>query len=114
MNDESLPLDVMESMQFFHTLERFLKELLLAKPELGPLFLDKTYISDGFYRIDIAPSDIPKLGLIFPRVSKSSNPDDYVVDLPLVLLVWTTFPSIFITSTETVSDNTNGTMNSNE
>ena len=85
INEESLPLAATESMQFSHALERFLREFFLASPALGPLFLDETDISDGFYRIDFAPSDIPKLGLIFLQASSISNPEDQLVALPLVL-----------------------------
>ena len=115
INDESLPLAAVESMQFGHALERFLRELLLANPALGPIFLAKTDISDGFYRIDLAPQDIPKLGLIFPQVSKSRHPDDQLVALPLVLpMGWKFSPPIFCTATETTADNTNAAIDSGE
>ena len=74
-------------MQFGHAFESFLRELILANTALGPLFLVKTEISDGFYLTDFAPSCIPKLGLIFPQASTSSNTDDQIVALPLVLLM---------------------------
>ena len=115
VNDESQPFAAVESMQFGHALERFLRELLLANPALGPIYLAKTDVSDGFYRIDIAPQDVPKLGLLFPQVSDSSNPDDQLVALPLVLpMGWKYSPPIFTTITETVADNTNAAIASGE
>ena len=115
INDESLPLTATEYMEFGHTLEHFLQELLLANPALCPLFLAKTDISDGFYRIDLAPSDVPKLGLIFTQVSSISNPEGQIFSLHLVLpMGWKKFPPIFTTVTETVPDITNGTIHSKE
>ena len=48
------------------------------------MFLVKIAASDGFYRIDLAPLGVPKLGLTFPQVLKHSKPDDQLVTLPLV------------------------------
>ena len=115
VNAESQPFAAVESMQFGHALERFLRELLLANPALGPVYLAKTDVSDGFYRIDIAPQDVPKLGLLFPQVSDSSNPDDQLVALPLVLpMGWKYSPPIFTTATETVADITNAAIQEGE
>ena len=115
VNDETIPLAALESMQFGHALERFLRELLLANPALGPVHLAKTDCSDGFYRIDLAPSDIPKLGLVFPQESVPANPDDQLVALPLVLpMGWKLSPPAFSTATETVADITNEAIQSGE
>ena len=115
INDKSISLDAVESMTFFHTLEHFLRELTLSNPALGLLCLAKTDIYDSFYRNDLAQSDIPKLGLIFPQVSESITPDDQPVSLPLVIpMVRTNSPFIFDTATETVIDNANASINSNE
>ena len=66
MNKETLPLAPKEAMEFSHALERILREILLADPKLGPVYLSKLDISDGFYRINLAVDDIPKLGVVFP------------------------------------------------
>ena len=47
-------------------LDRILQEILLADPKLGPIYLSKLDISDGFYRVNLAIDDIPKLGVVFP------------------------------------------------
>ena len=52
VNAETLPLAAKEAMQFGHALERILREILLANPAHGPVLLNKTDLSDGFYRID--------------------------------------------------------------
>jgi hypothetical protein len=37
VNQDMLPLAVMEAMQFGHTLDRILQEILLADPAFGPV-----------------------------------------------------------------------------
>ena len=104
INNDTVPLAAVESMQFGSAFERFLRELLLANPEHGPIYLSKTDCSDGFYRMDLAPADVPKLGLLFPQEG-SVEADDQLVALPLVLpMGWTLSPAVFSTATETVAD----------
>ena len=81
VNAATQPLAPHQAMQFGHALDRFLRELLLANPAQGPLFLMKIDIADGFYRINVNPNDIPKLGLAFP----TRPGHDPSVVLPLVL-----------------------------
>ena len=101
VNEETLPLAPAEAMQFGHALDRILREILLADPKLGPIHMLKLDISDGFYRIDIAPDDIPRLGVVFP-VSPGSEP---LVAFPLVLpMGWKNSPPIFSAATETAAD----------
>ena len=100
VNDDTLRLVPLEAMQFGHTLERFLRELLLADPAQGPIFMMKLDISDGFYRIAVAPDDIPKLGVVFP-----SDDGQALVALPLVLpMGWCNSPPAFSAATETAAD----------
>ena len=49
VNTETLPLVAKESMQFGHALERILREIILANPAHGPVLLNKTDLSNGFY-----------------------------------------------------------------
>ena len=61
----------------------------------------KIDISDGFYRINLAIDDIPKLGVAFP--TKPGEPK--LVAFPLVLpMGWKNSPPIFSAATETVAD----------
>lgn len=113
VNEETIPLVARECMQFGSALERYLREILLADPAFGPVYLAKTDISDGFYRIHLAPADIPKLGLLFPHptLGGSRNPEEQLVALPLVLpMGWTLSPPAFCTATETVADVTNSAI----
>ena len=52
----------------------------------------KVDISDGFYRINLRPADVPKLGVVFPT-KPSAEP---LVAFPLVLpMGWTHTPPYF-------------------
>ena len=101
VNDETLPLAPSEAMQFGHALDRILREILLADPKLGPVYMLKLDISDGFYRINVAIEDIPRLGVVFP-VKQGAEP---LVAFPLVLpMGWKNSPPIFSAATETAAD----------
>ena len=53
-------------MRFGHALYRYLREILLADPALGPFYLINVDISDGFYHIALNLNDIQKLGVVSP------------------------------------------------
>lgn len=107
VNQETLPLFAAESMQFSNALKRILREILLASPSHGPVYINKTDLSDGFYRINLNPEDAPKLGLLFPtRPGKEK-----LVAIPLVApMGWKNIPPGFSTATETVADLTNARL----
>ena len=109
VNGDTIPLAPLESMQFGNALDRFLRELLLADPKLGPIFMLKLDISDGFYRMAVAPTDIPKLGVAFPT-RPGSEP---LIALPLVLpMGWKNSPPVFSAATETSADIANTALQS--
>lgn len=68
-------------MQFSHALQRVLQRILMAGPQWGPVYLSKINLADGFYRIQIDPHDVPKLGILLPRHPK----EEPMVALPLTL-----------------------------
>ena len=110
VNEDTLPLAPLQAMQFGHALDRFLRELLLANPAFGPVHMLKLDISDGYYRINLNPSDIPKLGVIFP----TAETDEPLVALPLVLpMGWKNSPPSFCAATETIADIANTNFQSN-
>lgn len=101
VNKDTLPIAPTDAMQFGHALDRILREILLADPTMGPIYLLKLDISDGFYRINLAIEDIPRLGVVFP-VAEGEEP---LVAFPLVLpMGWTSSPPIFSAATETAAD----------
>ena len=108
VNQETIELFAEDAMQFGHALERFLRQILLADPALGPVLIMKLDISDGFYRICLNPNDIPKLGVVFPTLPGQQR----LVAFPLVLpMGWKNSPPIFSTATETIADLANKHIN---
>lgn len=109
VNPATAPIAPKEAMQFGHALDRILRQILHANPKHGHVYLLKLDISDGFYRIALAPHDIPKLGVIFPT-RPGVNP---IVALPLVLpMGWANSPPIFSAATETIADIVNQRLQS--
>jgi hypothetical protein len=101
VNNDTIPIYPKEAMQFGHALDRILREIILADPTLGPTYLLKLDISDGFYRVNLNIDDIPKLGVAFP----TRPGEEPLVALPLVLpMGWTASPPCFSAATETSAD----------
>ena len=65
-NAETLPVACLSAMQYGWALDFLLCEIVYADLALGYVYLLKSDISDGFYRVWLCPEDAPKLGLIFP------------------------------------------------
>ena len=55
----------MSARQYRCALDCLLREIVFTDPDLGPVYLLKADVSDGFYRIGLRPEGAPKLGLIF-------------------------------------------------
>ena len=105
VNKDTLDIAPSEAMQFGHAFARLLREILLANPAFGAVLLAKGDLSDGFYRVDLAPEDAAKLSLVFPVRPGSS---EYLVAVPLVLpMGWQNSPPYFSAVTETIADITN-------
>jgi hypothetical protein len=58
VNHETLALSPSECMQFGKALWRVLRHLKSANPHLGPVYLSKIDIAEGFYRIWVRASDV--------------------------------------------------------
>ena len=100
----TIPLVSMESMQYGRALERYLRHILLADPRFGPVYMMKCDMADGYYRLNLVISDIPRLAVAFP----SEQHDDPLIALPLVLpMGWKNSGPAFCTATETIADMTN-------
>jgi hypothetical protein len=106
-NTDTIPLAPLEAMQFGRALERFLRQILLADPRWGPIYMLKVDLSDGFYRVGLAPRDAPKLAMVFP--TRRHQPK--LVAIPLVLpMGWKNSPPIFSAVTETIADVANSRL----
>jgi hypothetical protein len=104
VNLDTTPLAPVESMQFGRYLWRILTNIHKADHQLGPVFLSKVDIADGFYRIQVNANDVQKLGVVVP--TEPGQPQ--LIGSPLFLpMVWMQSPPLFTDDTETVADLTN-------
>ena len=107
VNSDTIDIAPMGSMQFGRALDRILRQIVTANPNLGPISIIKTDISDGFYRVSLRWEDIPKLALSFPHVPGLPP----LVALPLRLpMGWKLSPPHFCATTETITDIANRNM----
>ena len=68
----------------------------------------KIDIADGFYRLGLAPWDVPKLGVLLPQMGD----EEPMVALPFVLPIgWIHSPPFFSAVTETAVDVMNHRLN---
>jgi hypothetical protein len=105
INLDTLPLTAPEAMQFGRALERVIQSIVRADPRHGPVHLIKVDIADGFYRIHLAPEDIPTLGVTLPFQDEHGQP---LIAFPLTLpMGWVNSPPLFCAATETVCDMAN-------
>lgn len=101
VNDETATSAPMEAMQFGKALQRILHKIHSANSRLGPVYLSKIDLADGFYRIGVRPSDIPSLAVLFP----SRIGERQLVAFPLTLpMGWKESPPYFSAATETITD----------
>jgi hypothetical protein len=104
INQDTCPIAPSEAMQFGTALQRIIEDIVNANPRHGPVYMCKVDIADGFYRVDVRPADIPKLGVIIPP----TKDHEQLVAFPLVLpMGWKNSPPYFCAITETVADVTN-------
>jgi hypothetical protein len=109
VNDDTIELCPTESMQFGRSLLRILQKIARSDPRLGPVYLFKIDISDGFYRIAIRSEDVPKLSVMFP----TAPGEEQLIGLPLVLTMgWKKSPPLFTAASETVADLANDKLQS--
>ena len=110
-NADTLRVSSLFVMQYGRALDRLLREIVFVDPALGPVYIFKADMSDGFYRIGIHPEDAPKLGLIFPS---SANEEPMVATPLMVPMVWENSSPLFCTATKTVVNITNEGLSSHK
>ncbi len=109
VNQTSAPLAPFAAMQFGLTLQRILQQIAYANPAFGPVLALKCDLSDGFYRVPLALSAIPFLGVILPYSSGEAP----LIAFPLALpMGWTNSPPLFSAFTETATDIANHRLSS--
>ena len=83
VNANTLLLIHLDAMQFKYTLEWLLREILLVDPRYCKIYLVKFDLLDGFYRLELAPSDISKLGVILLKFKNTEE----LIAFPLTLSI---------------------------
>ena len=90
-----------EVMQFGGTLPRLLYRVRHADPRYGPVYTLKLDVTDGFYRMQLKPSDAAKLSVILPTYPGEPQ----LIAIPLVCTMgWQNSPPTFCSASETVAD----------
>jgi hypothetical protein len=101
INEDTVVMAPPEAMQFGKALWRIIAGIVHANPRLGPVYLSKVDIADGFYRIWVKAADIPKLGVLLP----TEQGQERLIGFPVVLpMGWKEPPPVFTSATETVTD----------
>ena len=60
-------------MQFGHALQQILQRMYDADPYHGPIYMIKVDIAGGFYRVGLAPEDVPSLRVYLPPGPDGKN-----------------------------------------
>ncbi len=108
VNQHSLPLSPIHSMQIGHALPRLLQRIAYADPTQGPLLMAKFDLSDGYYRVRLSPEAALELAVILPSPRKRP-----LIGIPLSLpMGWTHSPPYFCAFTETAADLANDSSSS--
>ncbi len=104
VNESTACLAPPDAMQFGRTLRRLLQNLHFAPPQHGPVYMLKTDVADGYYRVWLRSLDVPLLAVAFPSLPG----EEPLVAFPLVLpMGWTESAPYFCIATETIADITN-------
>jgi hypothetical protein len=109
VNDATAPLAPFAAMQYGLALQRILQHITYANPAFGPVHMLKCDLSDGFYRIPLAPSAIPHLSVILPYGSGEEPLIAFPKTLPMG---WKHSPPFFSAFTKTIADITNAQLHS--
>jgi hypothetical protein len=101
INEDTVVMAPPEAMQFGKALWQILTGIVQANPRLGPVYLSKVDIADGFYCIWVMAADIPKLGVLLP----AEQGQERLIGFPVVLpMGWKESPLVFTYATDTVTD----------
>ena len=92
-------------------LYHLIREVVIADPALGLLYVLKEDVNNGLYCILLRPIDAPNLGLVFP--SDRSGEERVAITLTLSM-VSKNRPPILCRATDTVADLTNATLLCNQ
>jgi hypothetical protein len=101
VNQASLPIAPLQSMQFGRAFQRLLQRIAYSNPAFGPVQMAKIDLADGYYRIPISPQASLALAVVLP----SDGLSEPLLGLPLSLpMGWSHSPPYFCAFTETCAD----------
>jgi len=107
VNQHSIQLAPLHSMQFSNALQRILQRIAYANPKFGPVHLLKLDLSDGYYRVRLSPEAALELAVLIP----GDTPNSSLVGIPLSLpMGWAQSPPYFCAYTETAADLANNAL----
>ena len=101
INTYTLLISTLYTIQYVQVLDRLIREVGIVEPALGPVYILKEDVSNGFYRIGMQPTDAPNTGLVFPADGIAEELVSIMLTLPMG---WNKSPPIFCMATETVTD----------
>ncbi len=104
VNETTACLAPPDAMQFGRTLRRLLQQLHYAPPQHGPVYMLKTDVADGYYRVWLRSPDVPLLAVAFPSLPGEEQLVAFQRVLPMG---WTESAPYFCIATETIADLTN-------
>jgi len=110
VNENTVPLAPTKSMQFGRALQRLLLQIHRADLRWGPVYMAKNDISDGFYNVFVNFNGAKNFGVILPTPPGQEPLVLFFLALPIG---WVSSPPVFCALTETVTDLTNGLIQSN-
>ena len=112
INSQTLSIAPLVLIQYGRDIDRLLRKIMFADPTLGPVYMMKGDVSDGFYLIYLRPEDVPKLGLV--SLGWHEGEDDYtdhLVAVPLTLpKELKKSPPLFCVVTKTLTDLANAVL----
>jgi hypothetical protein len=101
VNQTSLDVAPVHSMQFGSALQRILQRLAYCNPTFGPPLMAKIDLADGYYRIPLSAQASLNLAIVLPH----DGLEEPILGLPLSLpMGWTDSPPYFCSFTETCAD----------
>ena len=78
------------------SLERIIREVVIADPALGTVRILKSDVSDGFYHTGLLHTYNTKLGIVFPSEGEDKELAAVLLTIPMG---WEKSPPIFCTAT---------------
>ena len=102
VNEATVKLAPLESIQFGKALDRIIQKAADAYPQHGTVNLSKYDLADAFMRVGLSLSMILKLAVAVPTTSPDEDP---LIAVPMVLpMGWMESPPTFCTVTVTIAD----------